>query len=127
MAREKAQMPRSLTEDSPFSVFVCSTSDGLKSQREAARQEIEKIGWHLVRQLRALYPQRSGNVAWNVGVHKNWALVEEARMQFRWELFNAFNRANFNNPTTNIQSGDFGLVTTAGAGRSMLFGLRLDF
>jgi hypothetical protein len=39
----------------------------------------------------------------------------------------AFNRANFNNPNTNIQSGAFGLVTTAGAGRSMLFGLRLDF
>jgi hypothetical protein len=68
-----------------------------------------------------------GNATWNVGVHKNWALAEETRMQFRWEMFNAFNRANFNNPTTNIQSGDFGLVTTAGAGRSMLFGLRLDF
>jgi hypothetical protein len=68
-----------------------------------------------------------GNVTWNMGVHKNWALTEEARMQFRWEMFNAFNRANFNNPTTNIQSGDFGLVTTAQAGRSMLFGLRLDF
>ena len=68
-----------------------------------------------------------GNMTWNAGVHKNWALTEQSRMQFRWELFNAFNRANFNNPTTNIQSGDFGLVTTAGGGRSMLFGLRLDF
>lgn len=68
-----------------------------------------------------------GNMAWNVGIHKNWALTEQSRMQFRWEMFNAFNRANFNNPSTNIQAGDFGLVTTAGAGRSMLFGLRLDF
>jgi hypothetical protein len=69
-----------------------------------------------------------GNAVWNVGVHKNWGLGgERARMQFRWEMFNAFNRANFNNPVTNIQSGDFGLVTTAGAGRSMLFGLRLDY
>ena len=68
-----------------------------------------------------------GNHTWNVGVHKNWALTEKSRVQFRWELFNAFNRVNFNNPTTNIQSGDFGLVTTAGAGRSMLFGARMDF
>jgi hypothetical protein len=69
-----------------------------------------------------------GNATWNVGVHKNWRLGQErAQMQFRWEMFNALNRANFNNPTTNIQSGDFGLVTTAQAGRSMLFGLRLDF
>jgi hypothetical protein len=68
-----------------------------------------------------------GNHTWNVGVHKNWALTEKSRVQFRWEMFNAFNRVNFNNPSTNIQSGDFGLVTTAGAGRSMLFGARIDF
>ena len=68
-----------------------------------------------------------GNNTWNVGVHKNWALTEKSRVQFRWEMFNAFNRVNFNNPGTNIQSGDFGLVTTAGSGRSMLFGARIDF
>lgn len=64
---------------------------------------------------------------WNIGVHKNWLLAESANLQFRWEMFNAFNRVNFNNPNTNIQSGSFGLVTTSGAARSMLFGLRLDF
>jgi hypothetical protein len=69
-----------------------------------------------------------GQVVWNAGVHKNWKLANErATFQFRWEMFNSFNRPNFNNPTTNIQAGDFGLVTTAGSGRSMLFGLRLDF
>lgn len=68
-----------------------------------------------------------GSIVWNTGIHKNWALTEGSRLQFRWELFNAFNRANFNNPTTDIQSGSFGLVTTAGAGRSMLFGLRIDY
>lgn len=68
-----------------------------------------------------------GYMNWNAAVHKNWALGETSQMQFRWEMFNAFNRANFNNPSTNIQSGDFGLVTTAQGGRSMLFGLRLDF
>jgi len=67
-------------------------------------------------------------MVWNAGVHKNWKLASErATLQFRWEMFNAFNRPNFNNPTTNIQAGDFGLVTTAGSGRSMLFGLRMDF
>jgi len=68
-----------------------------------------------------------GNMTWNMGVHKNWNIKERAQMQFRWELFNAFNRPNFSNPTTNIQSGSFGLVTSAGSGRSMLFGLRLDY
>jgi hypothetical protein len=65
---------------------------------------------------------------WNMGIHKNWMLAaERAKLQFRWEMFNAFNRVNFNNPNTNIQSGSFGLVTSSGAARSMLFGLRLDF
>ncbi len=69
-----------------------------------------------------------GQIVWNAGVHKNWKFSEDrAQMQFRWEAFNAFNRANFSNPITNIQSGSFGLVSTAGSGRSMLFGLRLDF
>jgi len=68
-----------------------------------------------------------GQVVWNTGVHKNWKFGEEAQMQFRWEAFNAFNRINFNNPNTNITGGSFGLVTSAQSGRSMLFGLRLDF
>ena len=69
-----------------------------------------------------------GQEVWNIGVHKNWRFAENrAQMQFRWEAFNAFNRINFSNPNTNITGGSFGLVTSAGSGRSMLFGLRLDF
>ncbi|MBI4903054.1 MAG: TonB-dependent receptor [Acidobacteria bacterium] len=69
-----------------------------------------------------------GSMVWNAGIHKNWKFAaERAVMQFRWEMFNAFNRANFSAPGTNIQGGTFGLVTTAGAGRSMLFGLRFEF
>ncbi|MCZ2156128.1 MAG: TonB-dependent receptor [Bryobacterales bacterium] len=69
-----------------------------------------------------------GTVNWNIGIHKNWMLAgDSAKLQFRWEMFNAFNRANFNSPSTSIQSGSFGLVTSAGSARTMLFGMRLDF
>ena len=69
-----------------------------------------------------------GTATWNMGIHKNWRVFgERAQVQFRWEMHNAFNRANFNNPDLNIQSGSFGLVTSAGSGRAMLFGARLDF
>jgi hypothetical protein len=69
-----------------------------------------------------------GTATWNMGIHKNWYFFDQkARTQFRWEMHNAFNRPNFSSPTTNIQSGSFGLVTSAGSGRAMLFGLRLDF
>ncbi len=40
-----------------------------------------------------------GQAIWNIGLHKNWKLANErAAFQFRWEMFNAFNRPNFNNP-----------------------------
>ncbi len=69
-----------------------------------------------------------GTATWNAGVHKNWLVfAERAQVQFRWEMHNAFNRANFGTPNLNIQSGSFGLVTGAGSGRAMLFGARFDF
>ncbi len=64
---------------------------------------------------------------WNAGLSKNFMLTESARLQFRWELFNAFNHANFSNGNTNISSGDFGRTFYGGPGRSMLFGARIDF
>jgi hypothetical protein len=69
-----------------------------------------------------------GAQTWNIVLAKNFPFGELARLQFRWELFNAFNRANFGAfPSTNISSGDFGLDTYAGNMRKMLFGLRLDY
>ena len=68
-----------------------------------------------------------GEMTWNFVLAKNFEVKERARLQFRWEMFNAPNRANFKNPNRNIQSGNFGLVTRANRGRTMLFGLRLDY
>jgi hypothetical protein len=68
-----------------------------------------------------------GTQLWNVGLSKNVRLTEKARLQFRWEVFNAFNRANFGNGDTDITSGSFGLTSNGGPARSMLFGARIDF
>jgi hypothetical protein len=69
-----------------------------------------------------------GQVTWNSVLGKNFYLFNErTRMQVRVEAFNAFNRANFANPNTNINSGAFGVVTYAGAGRSILLSMRLDY
>jgi hypothetical protein len=68
-----------------------------------------------------------GSMNWNAAAAKNFWVRERARFQFRCEAFNAFNRANFSSPGSNISSGSFGLVTSAGSGRSLLFGLRLDY
>jgi hypothetical protein len=68
-----------------------------------------------------------GEQTWNIALSKNFAIRERARLQFRFEAFNAFNRANFSNPNTNISGGSFGLVTAAGNARNLQFEARLDY
>jgi len=49
------------------------------------------------------------------------------RLQFRWEVFNMMNTANFNNPTTALNSSNFGRILSAGDPRIMQFALKFDF
>lgn len=54
-------------------------------------------------------------------------LTGRARLELRWEVFNAFNRANFGNGDSDISSGSFGRTSDGGPARSMAFGARVDF
>ena len=69
-------------------------------------------------------------------LQKRFTLAGTRNIEFRWEAFNAFNRANLANPNTNLSSGpaSFGritgpLTTTYGTGtaRQMQFMLRMNF
>jgi hypothetical protein len=69
-----------------------------------------------------------GAVTWNIVAAKNvYLFAERARAQLRCELYNAFNHPNFGNPSTNITSSGFGLVTGAGSGRRVQVSARFDF
>jgi hypothetical protein len=67
----------------------------------------------------------------DVGLAKNTRFGKDERfnLQFRWEAFNFFNRANFNQPAVvvNVGSPAFGGITSAGRAREMQFGLKLEF
>jgi hypothetical protein len=55
-------------------------------------------------------------------------IYKEHQLQFRAELFNAFNHANLNNPNGNVASGSgFGKITSATVGRIAQFGLKYSF
>jgi hypothetical protein len=50
----------------------------------------------------------------DLGLMKNWIYREHYKIQFRWEMFNAFNRPDFSNPSNDPSSGNFGQITTIG-------------
>jgi hypothetical protein len=52
---------------------------------------------------------------------------EGANIQFRAEMYNAFNQTNLTRPSGDVQAGDFGRSTSAFAPRNIQFGLKLLF
>jgi hypothetical protein len=66
-----------------------------------------------------------GDVNTDLAVMRNFGLVSGVRLQLRSEFFNAFNQVNFNNPVTNVSSGNFGRITGAGAGRAIQVAAKL--
>jgi hypothetical protein len=58
---------------------------------------------------------------------KNFPLKERMRFQFRFETFSLFNRANFYNPSSTINTSSFGNITGAGGTRNIQLGAKLMF
>ena len=65
------------------------------------------------------------NVDW--GLFKQIPIVEGHTLQFRTEFFNLFNRANLGLPNSNLQSAQFGRITSAGSPRVIQFALKYVF
>jgi hypothetical protein len=66
---------------------------------------------------------------WDVGIQKNFdvPLREQMQVQFRAEMFNAFNHAQFGNPNGSTGSPNFGLVSSARQPRRVQFALKFLF
>jgi Carboxypeptidase regulatory-like domain/TonB dependent receptor/TonB-dependent Receptor Plug Domain len=70
-----------------------------------------------------------GFASLDMAVHRRFNLGREnTNLEFRWEVFNVLNRANFGLPNRTINGGGFGTITTLqGDPRIMQFALRLSF
>jgi len=68
-----------------------------------------------------------GLVNFDFTLAKNFNLSERRYFQFRTEMFNAFNRANFFPPNIARDSGGFGQILLAGNARIVQFGLKFYF
>ena len=65
---------------------------------------------------------------WDTSLMKNFRLTERFGLEFRWEMYNAFNRVQFGNPDTNPVSGTYGQVGyQANTPREMQMALKLNF
>ncbi len=60
----------------------------------------------------------------DLGLHKRFSITEEISAQFRFEMFNAFNRVNLGTPTTSLTSANFMRITSASDPRILQFALR---
>jgi hypothetical protein len=58
---------------------------------------------------------------------KRFSLSEDRSLQFRAELFNAFNQVSYNPPDGNVSNATFARITSALPGRSIQFGLKFHW
>ncbi|MEO6828472.1 MAG: hypothetical protein ABI164_01585, partial [Acidobacteriaceae bacterium] len=61
----------------------------------------------------------------DASILKTFALLSSLRLQMRLESFNTFNQVNFANPSSTANSGTFGRIRSAGAGRELQIGAKL--
>jgi len=67
----------------------------------------------------------SANV--DLALAKTWALAGSSVLEFRWEVFNLLNRANFDLPNRIFGTPNFGRIFSARNPREMQLGVRLAF
>jgi hypothetical protein len=66
---------------------------------------------------------------WDLAIQKWWRWQERLSVQFRAEMYNAFNHANFYAPDTNFGNygSTFGTITSANPAREFQMGLKVYF
>ena len=70
---------------------------------------------------------RPGSKNVDLGLFRNFKLMERMTLQARGEFTNAFNLVNLGAPTATLSSAQFGQIRSAGAMRQLQVGLRLTF
>jgi hypothetical protein len=96
----------------------------------------DAFDWPLNTAKHPAQPPRFGNSAmnilrgngintWDAGIFKNFVFKENYRLEFRTEMFNAFNHTNFASPNTSVENPNFGRTFSTSIGpRTIQFALK---
>jgi hypothetical protein len=71
------------------------------------------------------YLRAPGLAQWDIAIQKWWSFADLGRLQFRAEMYNAFNRANFYAPDQTYGTPGFGTITGALTPRDIQMALKL--
>ena len=63
----------------------------------------------------------------DVAFARTWSVGGRSQLEARWEVFNLFNRANFDVPNRIFGTPNFGRIFSAKEPREMQFGVKLTF
>jgi hypothetical protein len=63
----------------------------------------------------------------NVALRRAFVIREKAHFEFNAQAFNIFNRPEWGSPSNNLSNANFGKIATAGPGRFLQLGLKLNF
>ncbi|MPY87246.1 MAG: carboxypeptidase regulatory-like domain-containing protein [Luteitalea sp.] len=64
---------------------------------------------------------------WDVSMRKYFNVTSRVRLQLRADVFNVFNRVNFNNPNVNATAGEYGQISSTRPPRQSQLSVRLEF
>jgi hypothetical protein len=68
-----------------------------------------------------------GYVNFDVELSRSFTIHEGQQLEFRFEAFNIFNHANFNDPTASLSSSNFGKILSAADPRILQLALKIHF
>jgi hypothetical protein len=63
----------------------------------------------------------------NLSLARTWNVGGSRELEMRWEIFNLFNKANFDVPNRIFGTLNFGRIFSAKDAREMQFGVKLNF
>ena len=63
----------------------------------------------------------------DAGIHRQFQIRERWKLTFRWEMFNAFNHANFGTPNSSIGNAQAGQISSTAPARIQQAALKLVF